>query len=310
MSDKTPKAMKTNSTVLEPFTYPGQRYEATVPDTLDLVERAELALNGIGGTIDAGLDWDDVDAVIRNHLVEQQLTRADLLEKVAAASPVRKPEERSPHPRRESEENVIARSLGQFAGLSSPTRIPKPWVMQCCTANCSRGLYYAWEGAVRQDGDLAQVNLLLNRASPAVDVDSYLPYEGKVVIRNKRARRITVRIPVWIRRNEISAKIHGASRPAMWAGNRLLLDDLKPGNEITLTFPVRESTASYTIASGLPQAEQIFKCSFRSSTLVDIFPRSEDPTDYPLYQRDHLKHLKAPLKKVTRFVPDKTVLKW
>ncbi|MAG34829.1 MAG: hypothetical protein CL878_01045 [Dehalococcoidia bacterium] len=30
----------------------GERYEATVPDTLDLVERAELALNGLGGCLD------------------------------------------------------------------------------------------------------------------------------------------------------------------------------------------------------------------------------------------------------------------
>jgi len=37
--------------------YPGRRYEATVPDTLDLVERAELAINGLGGTIDPDLDY-------------------------------------------------------------------------------------------------------------------------------------------------------------------------------------------------------------------------------------------------------------
>ena len=29
-----------------------KRYQATVPDTLDLAERAELALNGLSGTLD------------------------------------------------------------------------------------------------------------------------------------------------------------------------------------------------------------------------------------------------------------------
>ncbi|MBI4026584.1 MAG: hypothetical protein HY360_16475 [Verrucomicrobia bacterium] len=174
---------------------------------------------------DAGVGdyWDDVDAVVRNHLVEQQLTRADLLEQVAAASPVRKPEERSPHPRRESEENVIARSLGIFAGLSLPASIPKPWVMQCCTANGSRGLYCAWEGIVRQDGDFARINLLLNRAASSLDIDSYLPYEGKVVIHNKHMRRVAVRIPSWVRRNEIRVDIGGAPRSGVWVGNYLLL---------------------------------------------------------------------------------------
>ena len=42
------------------FTEPkvlGQSYEAVVPDTLDLAERAALALHGLGGGIDPGLDY-------------------------------------------------------------------------------------------------------------------------------------------------------------------------------------------------------------------------------------------------------------
>ena len=35
--------------------YPGQRYQAVVPDTLDLAERAALALNGLGGTSDPAM---------------------------------------------------------------------------------------------------------------------------------------------------------------------------------------------------------------------------------------------------------------
>ncbi|MDP2989309.1 MAG: hypothetical protein Q8O57_01930, partial [Kiritimatiellota bacterium] len=41
----------------EPFAYPGQRYEATVPDTLDLAERAALALHGIAGVMDANMGY-------------------------------------------------------------------------------------------------------------------------------------------------------------------------------------------------------------------------------------------------------------
>ena len=37
--------------------YSGKRYQATIPDTLDLAERAELAINGLGGTIDPNLDY-------------------------------------------------------------------------------------------------------------------------------------------------------------------------------------------------------------------------------------------------------------
>ncbi len=35
--------------------YAGDRYQAVVPDTLDLAERAALALNGLGGTSDPAM---------------------------------------------------------------------------------------------------------------------------------------------------------------------------------------------------------------------------------------------------------------
>ena len=42
------------------------------------------------------------------------------------------------------------------------------------------------------------MNLLLNRASPWVDIDSSLPYEGLVRIRNKVADTVAVRVPGWV----------------------------------------------------------------------------------------------------------------
>ena len=44
--------------------------------------------------------------------------------------------------------------------------------------------------------------------------------------------------------------------------------------------------------------------------MVDISPRDEAPTSYPLYLRDHLKRDKAPLKQLARFVPDRTLVRW
>ncbi|NLX07266.1 MAG: hypothetical protein GXY33_19175 [Phycisphaerae bacterium] len=261
---------------------------------------------------DAGLGdfWDDVDAVVRNHLVEQQLIDASLLERVAAHSSERPPEDHSRYPGQETTDNVIQRSLGVFAGLSTPVSIPGPWIMQCCTGNASQGLYYAWEGIVRRSGDSAQVNLLLNRADPSLDIDSYLPHEGKVVIRNKTNRRISIRIPSWVDRKEIRTHVSGRPRPSEdWVGNFLVFDDLKPGNEICIDFPIRETVASYTANCRTPM-EQTYACRFRGGTLVDISPRDDSPTSYPLYQRDLLRNDKTPMKKKRRFVPEKTILHW
>ena len=262
---------------------------------------------------DAGLGdyWDDVDQSVRNHLVEAQLVRADLLEKVSEAGPARPPgsqwivpyEPTVIYPGQEVAENVIERTLGVFASHLRATNVPTTWVAQCCTANGTQGLYYAWEGIVRcADGKNAQVNLLLNRASPWLDVDSHLPYEGKVVIKNKTAERAAVRVSSWIDRSALRCQVGAEPRDPFWAGNYAVFDALKPGDTITLRFPVVEETVKYTADARVWHKETVHTCTFRGNTLVDITPRDTAPGSYPLYLRDHLKKGgPAPLKTVTRF---------
>jgi hypothetical protein len=196
-----------------------------------------------------------------------------------------------------------------FGPTSTPVGIPRPWIMQCCTGNASRGLYYAWEGAVREDGDSAQVNLLLNRASRVLDVHSHLPYEGKVEIRNKAARRIAVRIPAWVDRREMRVSVDAQPATPDWVGNRLLFSGLAAPCDIVLTFPIRESTAAYTV-NAHSEDECVYTCTFRASTLVDISPRDAAPTTYPFYRRMHLRQDKAPRVERTRFVADRIVKDW
>jgi hypothetical protein len=145
--------------------------------------------------------------------------------------------------------------------------------MQCCTGNGTVGLYAAWEAIVRRSGDAAQVNLLLNRASEAVDIESWLPYEGRVVLRNRELRRIAVRIPSWVRRREVRPRTAQARLSPAWVGNFLVLDNLKPGEPVTIEFPVPLSAASYTTASGTPD-EQTYRFTFRGGTVVEVSPRS------------------------------------
>ena len=127
--------------------------------------------------------WDDVDQYVRNQLIEHQVLRRDLLEAVVAASPERKLDRRM-----ETDDRVIDRQLGAFIAIANPT-ISYAWWTMCCLGNCSIALYKAWESIVRFKDGVAQVNLLLNRASAALDIGSYLPYEGKVVLKNKAARK-------------------------------------------------------------------------------------------------------------------------
>jgi hypothetical protein len=79
-----------------------------------------------------------------------------------------------------------------FCAGTYPTHLRVDDYAGCCTANCSDALYYVWESITRRRDGVATVNLLLNRASTWLDIDSYLPYEGKVVLRNKAAQSVLV----------------------------------------------------------------------------------------------------------------------
>jgi hypothetical protein len=262
---------------------------------------------------DAGMGdyWDDVDAVVRNQLMEQQLTDAAALERVAAQFQD-KPDstEAETMPGKLCFDDVISRSLGCFVGMALPTSIPNPWVMQCCTGNATQGLYYAWEGALREVGDRATVNLLLNRAGRLVDVDSFLPYQGRVLIRNHAASRVSIRVPGWAPRRAVRLMVNNIDRTPDWVGQYLLVADLNPGDIIELGFPVKETTSRYTV-NARSKDETVYTCTFRGSTLVDIGPRDLAPTGIPIYQRDSLRGADvAPLVKLHRFVPDRVVRGW
>jgi DUF1680 family protein len=259
---------------------------------------------------DAGLGdyWDDVDAITRNHLVEQQVTDAGQLARISEAAAEDDCRQKL-HPLQGSWDGIVARTIGIYAGTSLPSAIPKPWSMICCTGNGTQGLYYAWEGSVRESGDTAQVNLLLNRASRLLDVESSLPYEGLVVIRNKGARRISVRIPSWVSRPGIRPDVNGTPREPDWVGSSLLFDGLRPGDAVTIRFPMKESTERYTVNANTDKA-QVYTCTFRGSTLVDISPRDDSSTSYQLYRREHMRGPTAPVKTVERFVADARVPAW
>jgi hypothetical protein len=190
----------------------------------------------------------------------------------------------------------------------------------CCTGNCTPALYFAWESVVRYHNGAAQVNLLLNRASPWLDVDSYLPYEGKVVIHNKTARRLSVRMPRWVDKSAVRCRIDGTAVAPIWAGQHAVFASLGRRAVIAITFPMAETTESYRLK--WRQSDCFFECTdpgsswnttdpptryvckFRGATLVDISPRAEG-IGYPLYQREQMKRTKAPMKTVERYIPPK-----
>jgi hypothetical protein len=133
--------------------------------------------------------WEDVDQNTRNQGVETQFTEEDIphLQKIA---------ERRPAPLKDpglTSDDVLARTVGGFSNHVPPLKVRSSG---CCTPHGNMRLFYAWDVTLRYSDEVAQINLLLNRASPWMDIDSHLPYEGRVVlIRTKQHGRPSCGFP-------------------------------------------------------------------------------------------------------------------
>lgn len=154
-------------------------------------------------------------------------------------------------------------------------------------------MYYVWNNIIGyHDGEL-RVNLLLNRASAWADIESHLPYSGRVDIKVKEDCRLSVRIPEWVAPEDCECT-HDITFDARYA----VVGVVHSGETVTLTFPVIETTHKLTIQK---QAYTIIR---RGNDVVHIDPPGEN---CPLYQREHMRTDEAPQRKVTRFVADQNV---
>ena len=162
-----------------------------------------------------------------------------------------------------------------------------------------------WDGTSQ-----ATVNLLLNRFSPWVDVASYLPYEGKVVLHNKKAKTLNVRIPAWVDKEAVKVAVDGQARACRWL-NRYLLLGVKPKCQITITFPMVTAKETHIVRDfghrGTKlQSETNYIITFKGNTAIDLEPR-DNGVLYPTYTREYYKADKAPMKNVNYYIATKEI---
>jgi hypothetical protein len=195
-------------------------------------------------------------------------------------------------------DRVPERNLGAFAGWPAAN----DWfvgkgsgIMHCCTANGARSLFMIWNRILTcKDGKL-NVNLLLNRASKWADIDSYIPYQGRVVIKVKQPLELSVRIPEWVSPEQTCASINDADCSIEWDGRYARIGQVQPENTVTVTFPIAER------AEHIHVEKRRYHIVRKGNEVVSIDP----PGRYcPLYQREHYRSDSPRWRKVTRFVSD------
>jgi len=202
---------------------------------------------------DAGMGdyWDDVDHAIRNATAQSQCLDAETYYKLGEKYAERPKDSKwgaqgdfrytrsialDPMPGLEDVENVVERAMGapcnNMLGMYQSAN-----QMACCTANGLQGFYYGWEAAIRHNAGTSTVNLFYTRFSPWMDLISYLPYDGKVVVLNKTTKNLNVRIPGWVSLSKVRVTVNGADAAPAFIGRYARLSGLVGGERVEITFP-------------------------------------------------------------------------
>lgn len=257
--------------------------------TADMVLLA-LALTEAG----QGDYWDDVDRYVRNQLAENQMQAGDWIARFAET------QMSVPVGADETADQIPERVVGSFSGwatandyLSGPWQ---PFISACCTGNGSRGFYYVWEKMVAFRNGTLTVNLLLNHASPWADVDSWVPYEGRVDVKMKQTCDLELRIPEWVQPAEVSCTVDEQPVSPSFQHRYLKIGQVQSGSTVTATFPISERSEEATIG-GIP-----YRLIIKGNNVVSIDPPG---TLYPFYQRAHYQEDQVRWRTVERFVVER-----
>ncbi len=251
--------------------------------------------------------WDDVDRWLRNQFAEAQLTDVEWVHRMTEDLP-----KTSHNPMNQTTDRVPERCVGTFAGWPSVNdwytwarhsrhlypEYPGQAIMQCCGGNGTRAIYYAWERILDfRDGTL-RVNLLLNRASPWADVDSHIPYEGRVDVKVKEACELMVRIPEWASPDDTLCQVNDEPRLPEWDGRYARVGRVQAGDLAAVSFPIPTRSGEINVTGSY------YKVVRKGNEVVTIDP----PGKFcPFYQRAHYRTSSTRWKKATRFVADKSI---
>jgi hypothetical protein len=261
--------------------------------------------------------WGDVERMLRNQMVESQVTDVSWL------GPGAKPDTEQFTWR-----EVGARMVGGYAGWSSPTHIlaareglqgggpelrNKTRAFQnCCGGSGTHAFFIAWKNASRFEDGALSVHLHIDKLLPQAEIRCYQPYKGLLTINLKQSCKVRVRIPDFVQPDEIKATSNrGEVKARVW-GNYLELGKREAGEKLEVSYPV--PVRDEEVAIGNPGFRQYrYRVTWKGDTVVRMTPVGEQAkTGYsdfdhkqvevyygtegpgPLYQRDAMREAGDP----------------
>jgi hypothetical protein len=251
--------------------------------TVEICEVADMIWLALNLTR-AGINdyWDDVDRWVRNVFSEAQLCSTDSFSQIPDDFFNHDPAAKL----HQDSDRILPRSIGSFLGWMRANdglkmvrseqgmKIANLGIQHCCTANGARNLYHVWDSIITKEDHLIKINLLLNRVSPELDIDSYLPAMGKVVLKIKNAPAVLVRIPAWCKAGDMKVLVSGVNRAVIQQERYIRIDALIPGDRVEIAFPLVEQVVTRVIGD-LP-----YILKLHGSNVVAIDPKG---IGIPLY---------------------------
>ena len=273
-----------------------------VTDPTDTCFMADLINLGIMlSQADEGNYWERVDGWVRNTFVNLQI-QAPEVQAITALPVVWKTNLET---RFRQFDDGADRSRGGF--LHSLTPYGRDRTIGCCNGNAARSIYYIWRSIVESDGEKLKVNLLMNRASPWADINSYLPYAGKVEVMVKESKEVSIRVPEWTNWNQVSCTVDGENRDFGWSNGYVTLGRVRKGQKVLVEFPMRfrkipttlKWTGSFVPGGGERTESKDCQVELKGNTIINITPDVE-----LLIAKRHERYGsgKTPQRTVTRFV--------
>lgn len=278
--------------------------------------------------------WEFVDKWVRNHFAESQLTSTAWMTSQNWGQPQTDPKDVTDvlsnvckehpliHDLYVNSDDVGRKNIGNFASWPNPndgypgaaTAPKQRLMMHCCSGVGNLSLYRVWSNMLHhfEDGRL-RVNLLLNRASPWADIDSFIPYTGRVDIHVKSPVTLSVRIPNYVknRGTSVTCTVNGVSRSLTWEGinvNYALVGSVAEGDEVSILFPLPdEETKEVKVAV----TESTYTITLKGNDVVNITPSGNY---WPYYQREHYRRkinqsVPVRYKMIERFVADDILMR-
>ena len=288
------------------LSYKGGSY-GSGPSSSEICEVADMIAVAIKLSLLGYDKWDDVDRWTRNQFAECQLTSTNWLTDGHLGSEGREMTTLlaagSTTPEYYTADRVMERVIGTFSGWPAANDFVQGqgWsIMHCCTGNATRAIYYIWENIISYKDGKLKVNLLMNRASRWVDIDSYIPYLGRVDIKVKENIDLKIRIAEWVKPEDVKLTINGSDIKILMDGRYVNAGAVCKGDEVIIQFPIYERTEIVIVE------KQKYTIVLRGNEVVNIDPPG---VNNPLYQRGHYRNGETLWKKVTRFAPD-VEIKW